>query len=122
MAEKVSTKQMKPVGSSLSMTLDNTTFVLTIQLKDQSGNNLGEAKTVDLTDIVKGSVLSDLSDVQISSAEGGQVIMYDAVLGKWKNATSTVTVAFDGISGSPYDNTALAQALNAKTGCILRRW
>ncbi len=35
-------------GSSFSLTIDNSTFVVTAQLKDQDGNNLGTAQTIDL--------------------------------------------------------------------------
>ena len=35
-------------GASLSFTINQTTFVITAQLKDQNGNNLGPAQTVDL--------------------------------------------------------------------------
>ena len=35
-------------GASLDLTIDSTTYVITIQLKDQDGNNIGQAKTVDL--------------------------------------------------------------------------
>lgn len=76
MAEKVSTKQMKPVGSGLSMTLDNTTFVLTIQLKDQSGNNLGASQSVDLpleTMVVSGSY-DDATKKIILTLQNGQTI------------------------------------------------
>ena len=35
-------------GASIDLSMNSTTYVLTIQLKDQDGNNLGQAKTVDL--------------------------------------------------------------------------
>ena len=35
-------------GSSLSMSIDNTTYVITTALKDQDGNTLGTAQTIDL--------------------------------------------------------------------------
>ena len=35
-------------GASLSFTINQTTFVITAQLKDQNGNNLGPEQTVDL--------------------------------------------------------------------------
>lgn len=45
-------------AASISMSLDNTTYVLTVQLKDQDGSNLGTAVTIDLpleSVIVSGS-------------------------------------------------------------------
>jgi len=35
-------------GASLSLTVNSSTFVVTAQLKDQDGNNLGSAQTIDL--------------------------------------------------------------------------
>lgn len=35
-------------GASLSLTIDSSTYVVTAQLKDPAGNNLGEAQTIDL--------------------------------------------------------------------------
>lgn len=35
-------------GASLTLTIDSSTYVVTAQLKDPAGNNLGEAQTIDL--------------------------------------------------------------------------
>ena len=35
-------------GASIDLTINSTTYVVTAQLKDQDGNNLGNAKTIDL--------------------------------------------------------------------------
>ena len=35
-------------GSSLTLSINSSTYVMTLQLKDQDGNNLGSAQTVDL--------------------------------------------------------------------------
>ena len=35
-------------GASVDLSINNTTYVVTAQLKDQDGNNLGSAKTIDL--------------------------------------------------------------------------
>ena len=51
-------------------------------------------------------------DVDISSVTDGQSLMYDANTSKWKNVSATVSVGFGGITGSPYDNAALANELN----------
>lgn len=171
MVEKVNTKQMKPVGSSLSMVLDGATYVLTLQLKDQNGNNLGAAQSVDLpletmvvsgaydedtkkiiltlqngqtiefsvadlvsglqteitvnnklsASLIDGLLLSILGDIALSSPQDGQVLMYDAATQKWKNVSSTASIGFDAITGSPEDNAALESALQAKadTGTTL---
>lgn len=172
MVEKLNTKQLKPVATALTASLDSSTYVLTLRLKDQNGNNLGSAQTIDLpleTMVVSGSYddinqqiilvlkngstieipvgdlvsglqteitvdnklpaslisglnLEALSNVVITSATANQVLMYDATTQKWVNSTSTATVGFAAITGSPYDNTNLATALNSKSTCTLRRW
>ena len=61
-------------------------------------------------------------DVAISSPSDGQSLIYDGNTSTWKNVSATVSIGFVAITGSPEDNTALANALNAKSGCILRRW
>ena len=35
-------------ASALSASMDSQTFVITLQLKDQDGNNLGSSQTIDL--------------------------------------------------------------------------
>lgn len=62
--------------------------------------------------------IDDLSDTDISTPSGGQVLMFDADTSKWKNTTSTVSIGFDGITGSPEDNAALKNALDAKQGLL----
>lgn len=66
--------------------------------------------------------LSGLTDVDISSLADGQSLIYDANAGKWKNVSSSVSVGFAAITGSPDDNVALKAVLDSKSGCILRRW
>ena len=66
--------------------------------------------------------LSGLTDVAISSLADGQSLIYDANAGKWKNVSSSVSVGFAAITGSPDDNVALKAVLDSKSGCILRRW
>lgn len=61
-------------------------------------------------------------DVAISSLVDGQSLIYDANTSKWKNVSASVSVSFSAITGSPEDNTALANALDAKSVCVLRRW
>lgn len=64
-------------GASLDLTLNTTDYKVTVQLKDQSGNNLGEAKTIDLPlesvvvsgrydDATKKVVLTLQNDTEIS--------------------------------------------------------
>ena len=63
-------------GASLSFTINQTTFVITAQLKDQNGNNLGPAQTVDLpleSVVVNGSYDSENKKI-ILTLENGSTI------------------------------------------------
>ena len=63
-------------GASLNMTLDSSTYVLTVQLKDQDGNNLGEAKTVDLpleSMVTGGSYDNSTKKITLAQQSGGNV-------------------------------------------------
>ena len=51
-------------------------------------------------------------DVSISNPTDGQSLTYDGNTSKWKNVSSSVSVGFSVITGSPYDNTSLANELN----------
>ncbi len=55
-------------------------------------------------------ILSELKDTNISNPTNGQVLMWNG--SAWINTTSTASVGFSAITGEPYDNTALADALN----------
>jgi len=63
-------------GASLDMSLNSSTYVLTIQLKDQDGNNLGEAKTVDLpleSMVTGGSYDNATKKITLTQQSGGNV-------------------------------------------------
>ena len=63
-------------GASLNMSLDSSTYVLTIQLKDQDGNNLGDAKTVDLpleNMVTGGSYNNTTKKITLTQQSGGNV-------------------------------------------------
>ena len=73
-----------------------------------SYNDLSDKPTIPTT-------LAGLTgDVSISNPTNGQSLQYDATLNKWKNVSSTVSIGFDGITGSPEDNVALKNALDLK--------
>lgn len=60
-------------GSSLSLTIDDKTYILTAQLKDQDGNVIGTEQTVDLpleTMIVGGSYDEDTKEVVLTLKNG----------------------------------------------------
>ena len=63
-------------GASLSLTMNTTTYVLTAQLKDQSGNNLGTAQTIDLpleSVVVSGSYDKSTKKVVLTLKDGSTV-------------------------------------------------
>lgn len=71
------------------------------------------------TSAIANMELSDLTDVTTSSVQDGQFLRYDNFTGKWKNATSSASVGFDGLSGMPRDNAALSAELDSiKTNCV----
>ena len=63
-------------ASSISMTMDSTTYIVTAQLKDQEGNNLGTAQTIDLpleSVVVSGSYDSNNKKVILTLKDGSTV-------------------------------------------------
>lgn len=65
-------------GATLSLTIDSTTYVVTAQLKDQDGNNLGTAQTIDLpleSVVVSGSYDSATKEV-VLTLQGGSTIRF----------------------------------------------
>lgn len=65
-------------GAALSLTIDSTTYVVTAQLKDQDGNNLGTAQTIDLpleSVVVSGSYDSATKEV-VLTLQGGSTIKF----------------------------------------------
>ena len=65
-----------PYGASLSLTINSSTYVVTAQLKDQNGNNLGTAQTIDLpleSVVVGGSYNSQTKKVVLTLKSGSTV-------------------------------------------------
>ena len=63
-------------ASTLSLTINSQTFVITGQLKDQNGNNLGEIQTIDLpleSVVVDGSYNSQTKKVVLTLQNGNTV-------------------------------------------------
>lgn len=63
-------------GASLSLSIDNTTYVVTAQLKDQNGNNLGTAQTIDLpleSVVVSGSYDKTTKEVILTLKDGSTI-------------------------------------------------
>lgn len=63
-------------AASISLLIDNTTYVVTAQLKDQNGNNLGSAQTIDLpleSVVVSGSYDNINKKVVLTLKDGSTV-------------------------------------------------
>ena len=65
-------------AASVSLTIDNSTYVVTLQLKDQDNNNIGSAQTIDLpleTMVVSGTY-DDATKKIILTLQNGQTIEF----------------------------------------------
>lgn len=63
-------------GASIDLTMDESTYVVTVQLKDQTGANLGQAKTIDLpleSVVVSGSYDKATKEVVLTLKDGSEV-------------------------------------------------
>ena len=63
-------------GAALSLTINSTTYVVTAQLKDQDGNNLGMAQTIDLpleSVVVSGAYDSATKEVVLTLQDGSTI-------------------------------------------------
>lgn len=63
-------------GASFSLTINSSTYVVTAQLKDQDGNNLGSAQTIDLpleSVVVSGSYDSDNKKIVLTLQDGSTI-------------------------------------------------
>lgn len=81
-------------GASLSLSIDSTTYVVTASLKDQDGNTLGVAQTIDLPleTVVVGGSYDDATKKVILTLKNGNTIDFsvaDLVAGLQTEITST---------------------------------
>lgn len=96
-------------GASILMTINSSTYVVTVQLKDQDGNNLGTAQTIDLpleSVVVSGSYDSATREV-VLTLEGGSTIRFsvaDLVSGLQSEITSTNKLDADLVDDSTSTN------------------
>jgi hypothetical protein len=91
-------------GASIDLFIDNTTYVVTAQLKDQNGNNLGDAKTIDLpleSVVVSGSYDATNEKVILTLKDGSTIgfSVADLVSGLQSEITSTNKLSVNLISG-----------------------
>ena len=95
--------------ASCDLTINSSTYVMTLQLKDQDGNNLGTAKTVDLpleTMVVSGSYDSTNKKV-ILTLQNGQTIEFsvaDLVSGLQTEITAQNKLSSDLVDDTGHTN------------------
>lgn len=87
-------------GASIDLSLDSSTYVITAQLKDANGNNLGVAKTIDLpleSVVVNGSYDSTTKEVVLTLDNGSEIkfSVADLVSGLQSEITATNKLASD---------------------------
>ena len=87
-------------GSALSLSINSTTYVVTAQLKDQDGNNLGTAQTIDLpleSVVVSGSYDDDNKEIVLTLQSGAtiEIPVADLVAGLQAEITSQNKLSSD---------------------------
>ena len=96
-------------GANLSFTINSSTYVMTAQLKDQDGNNLGSAQTIDLpleSVVVSGSY-DDATKKIILTLQNGNTIEFsvaDLVSGLQSEITSSNKLDADLVDDSTSTN------------------
>jgi len=96
-------------GSSLSLIIDNSTYVLTAQLKDQNGSVLATSNSIDLpleTMVVNGSYDSATKEV-ILTLDNGNTVKFsvaDLVSGLQNEITATNKLASDLVDDTDQNN------------------
>lgn len=105
-------------GADFALSIDSQTFVVTAQLKDQDGNNLGQAKTIDLpleTMVVSGSY-DDTTQKIILTLKNGQTVEFsvaDLVSGLQSEITLSNKLDADLVSDVSSENKFVTTAEKA---------
>ena len=91
-------------GASIDLSMNSTTYVVTAQLKDQNGNNIGTAKTIDLpleSVVVSGSYDATNKKVVLTLKDGSKVefSVADLVSGLQSEITTSNKLSVNLISG-----------------------
>lgn len=87
-------------ASGISLTIDSTTYVVTAQLKDQNGDNIGAVQTIDLPleSVVVSGAYDDATKKVILTLQNGSTIDFsvaDLVAGLQSEITSANKLASD---------------------------
>lgn len=92
-------------GASISLSINQTTYVMTLQLKDQNGNNLGSPQTVDLpleSVVVSGSYDSTNKKIVLTLQNGNTI---DVPVGDLVAGLQTEITAQNKLSADLVDDT-----------------
>ena len=106
-------------GSSLVLSIDNTTYVMTATLKDQDGNTLGTAQTIDLpleTMVVSGSYDDNTKKI-ILTLKNGQTVEFsvaDLISGLQTEITVNNKLSADLVNDSNTTNKFVTTAEKSK--------
>lgn len=106
-------------GATLSLEMDSSTYVVTATLKDQDGNTLGTAQTIDLpleSVVVSGSYDATNKKVVLTLKDGSTVdfSVADLVAGLQTEITSTNKLSADLVDDSATTNKFVTSAEKTK--------
>ena len=113
------------IGSSLSLTMDSSTFVMTAQLLDQNGDALGSAQTVDLPmeSVVVNGAYDDQTKKIILTLQNGNTIEFsvaDLVSGLQSEITAqnplSADLVADGTTNKVFTATEQSKLANIEAG------
>lgn len=106
-------------GNVATITITDKDGTTTAQVYDGTGGgditdvkvNGSSVVTSGVANITVPTNIDDLSDVVISTPTNGQNLTYDSTAGKWKNTSTSATVAWGGITGTLSNQTDLQTEL-----------
>lgn len=115
-----------PGTSTIVMTGTNTDRIADTYLSDNitklgtpTTDNISEGSTnkyytdARVNSVIGSSSVGSRLNEQVVSVADGHHFVYDSGSGKWKNATSTASIGFGGVTGSATDNTNFSQTPQA---------
>lgn len=109
-------------ASNLSLTIDNSTYVVTAQLKDQDGNNLGTAQTIDLpleSVVVSGDYDEATKEVVLTLKDGSSVKFSVADLVSGLASSSDIPTKTSQLTNdSGFLTSAPVTSVNGMTGAV----
>lgn len=102
-------------GASISLSINTTTYVVTVTLKDQNGDTLGTAQTIDLPleSVVVGGSYNDTTKKVVLTLQSGSTVEFsvaDLVAGLQSEITSTNKLDADLVDDSTSTNKFVSSA------------